>query len=138
MSSSYNMNNFILRLRDLPWNTSQNAVQNFLHGCKICQIQFVTNDQDASTGECFVIVETKDDIDLAKSFDKKMMGNRAISTSFTMRMRGVPFDAGEKEIFDFFSPVVSIRLEQENTPRGKPLIWYAEFGSRKEATEAMT
>lgn len=38
----------------------------------------------------------------------------------------------------FFSPVVPIRLEQENTPRGKPPVWYAEFGSREEATEAMT
>ncbi|CAF4138325.1 unnamed protein product, partial [Rotaria sp. Silwood1] len=35
-------------------------------------------------------------------------------------------------------PVVPIRLEQENTPRDKPPIWYTEFGSRKEATEAMT
>lgn len=38
----------------------------------------------------------------------------------------------------FFNPVVPIRLEQENTPRGKPPVWYAEFGSREEATEAMT
>ena len=34
--------------------------------------------------------------------------------------------------------MVPIRLEQENTPRGKPPIWYAEFGSREEATEALT
>jgi heterogeneous nuclear ribonucleoprotein F/H len=63
---------------------------------------------------------------------------RSMSTSFTMKMRGVPFEAGEKEIYDFFNPVVPIRLEQETTPRGKPPIWYAEFGSREEATEAMT
>jgi len=63
---------------------------------------------------------------------------RSITVSFTMKMRGVPFEAGQKEIFDFFNPVVPIRLEQENTPRGKPPIWYAEFGSREEATEAMT
>jgi len=63
---------------------------------------------------------------------------RSITQSFTMKMRGVPFEAGQKEIFDFFQPVVPIRLEQETTPRGKPPIWYAEFGSREEATEAMT
>ncbi|CAF0860294.1 unnamed protein product [Adineta ricciae] len=63
---------------------------------------------------------------------------RAMSVSFTMKIRGVPFEAGEKEVFEFFSPVVPIRLEQENTPRGKPPIWYAEFGSREEATEALT
>jgi len=63
---------------------------------------------------------------------------RPMSVSFTMKIRGVPFEAGEKEVFEFFSPVVPIRLEQENTPRGKPPIWYAEFGSREEATEALT
>jgi heterogeneous nuclear ribonucleoprotein F/H len=63
---------------------------------------------------------------------------RTTSVSFTMKMRGVPFEAGEKDIYDFFSPVVPIRLDQETTPRGKPPIWYAEFGSREEATEAMT
>lgn len=40
--------------------------------------------------------------------------------------------------FQFFSPVVPIQLEQESTPRGKPPVWFAEFGSREEATEAMT
>ncbi|CAF3880240.1 unnamed protein product [Rotaria magnacalcarata] len=63
---------------------------------------------------------------------------RPMTVSFTMKIRGVPFEAGEKEVFEFFSPVVPIRLEQENTPRGKPPIWYAEFGSREEATEALT
>ncbi|CAF4314399.1 unnamed protein product [Adineta steineri] len=63
---------------------------------------------------------------------------RPMSVSFTMKIRGVPFEAGEKEVFEFFAPVVPIRLEQENTPRGKPPIWYAEFGSREEATEALT
>jgi len=63
---------------------------------------------------------------------------RPMAVSFTMKMRGVPFEAGKKEIYDFFNPVVPIRLEQENTTRGKPPIWYAEFGSREEATEAMT
>lgn len=63
---------------------------------------------------------------------------RPMSISFTMKIRGVPFEAGEKEVFEFFNPIVPIRLEQENTPRGKPPIWYAEFGSREEATEALT
>lgn len=63
---------------------------------------------------------------------------RPMSISFTMKIRGVPFEAGEKDVFEFFNPVVPIRLEQENTPRGKPPIWYAEFGSREEASEALT
>ncbi|CAF1076500.1 unnamed protein product [Rotaria sordida] len=357
MNGSYGNTNFIVRLRGLPWNTTQTEVQNFLQGCKIRQTNFVTNDQGRVTGECFVVLESNEDVDLAKSFHQKNIGSRYIevfesnademaqmtknnnnsntqqnnennssntnnenwrepvvrlrglpynsskedvtrffdgldiaqngvhissskpageafvafmnmdnalralefnrmnmghryievfkstyaearasimndtqsmarqrgsgpnqnfgyqrqgsfggysgnmsgggsgsgnnnsgynnnmnqyddpssnnysygesgntgnnypmnnqmggnsgggsgsgvkrpmSVSFTMKIRGVPFEAGEKEVFEFFSPVVPIRLEQENTPRGKPPIWYAEFGSREEATEALT
>ncbi|CAF3736831.1 unnamed protein product [Rotaria sordida] len=311
MNGSYGNTNFIVRLRGLPWNTTQTEVQNFLQGCKIRQTNFVTNDQGRVTGECFVVLESNEDVDLAKSFHQKNIGSRYIevfesnademaqmtknnnnnlnaqqnnennssntnnenwrepvvrlrglpynsskedvtrffdvfkstyaearasimndtqsmarqrgsgpnqnfgyqrqgsfggysgnmsgggsgsgnnnsgynnnmnqyddpssnnysyggsgntgnnypmnnqmggnsgggsgsgvkrpmAVSFTMKIRGVPFEAGEKEVFEFFSPVVPIRLEQENTPRGKPPIWYAEFGSREEATEALT
>ena len=70
-------------------------------------------------------------------------------------MRGVPYDAMEKDIFEvrvnpvelsswetidssFFKPVVPIQLDQEAPGRGRPPAWYAEFGSREEATDAMT
>jgi hypothetical protein len=48
-------------------------------GCQIRQTQFVTNDQGRSTGECFVVLETKEDVDIAKNFDKKMMGTRKLN-----------------------------------------------------------
>ncbi|CAF0792341.1 unnamed protein product [Didymodactylos carnosus] len=74
---------------------------------------------------------------------------RAMTTNFTIKMRGVPFEAGEKDIYDFFSPVVPIRVEIEFV-RGKQSrlfvrlfgqmsgMVFAEFGSREEANEAMT
>lgn len=77
-----------------------------------------------------------------------------VSVAFIIKLRGVPFEAGENDIYkvkfvgfclyfvmkivQFFEPVVPIRLEPEETPRGRPPVWYAEFGSREEATEAMT
>ena len=79
-----------------------------------------------------------------------------MSTSFIIKMRGVPYEAGQKEIFEvkfipiehfpewrdclfqFFRPVVPIQLDQDASGRGRPPVWYAEFGSREEATEAMT
>lgn len=45
-------------------------------GCKIRQIHLLMKDQGRPTGECFVITETKEDVDLAKTFDKKLMSNR--------------------------------------------------------------
>ncbi|CAF3328663.1 unnamed protein product [Rotaria socialis] len=78
MNGSYDTSKFVVRLRGLPWNTSQSEVIKFLGGCKIRRLQFVTNDQGRSTGECFVILETKEDVNLAKSFDKNMLGTRYI------------------------------------------------------------
>jgi hypothetical protein len=48
-------------------------------GCRIRQTEFVTNDQGRSTGECFVVLETKEDVDIAKNFDKKIMGTRELN-----------------------------------------------------------
>ena len=63
--------------------------------CKIRQIQFVINDQGRSTGECFVILESRDDIDRAKTFDKKKMGNRKykfhLLLTYTMMMMMITF-----------------------------------------------
>ncbi|CAF1000541.1 unnamed protein product [Rotaria sordida] len=78
MNGSYNGCNFVVRLRGLPWSTTQSEILNFLQGCKIRRIHFITNDQGRSTGECFVVVETKEDIDLARSYDKNMLGTRYI------------------------------------------------------------
>ncbi|CAM4870560.1 unnamed protein product [Rotaria socialis] len=295
MNGSYDTSKFVVRLRGLPWNTSQSEVIKFLGGCKIRRLQFVTNDQGRSTGECFVILETKEDVNLAKSFDKNMLGTRYIEifesnhdamsdmlrkynsdynanhppnpennlssndnwqepavrlrglpyhatksdiskffdvfkstygearasilndtqmmvrqktggpvqrqgsdtnntgnnnnnnnnnnndnscninqysnippasnnynidtrngnnypmvhnesgpvkrslcASFTMKLRGVPFEATEQDVYDFFNPIMPIRVEQENAVRIRASTWYVEFGSREEANEAMT
>ncbi|CAF3961542.1 unnamed protein product [Adineta steineri] len=77
MNGSYGNNNgFIVRLRGLPWNTTQVEVQNFLQGCNVHQTNFVLNDQGRATGECFVILESQEDVDNAKNFHQKNIGSR--------------------------------------------------------------
>ncbi|CAF4994562.1 unnamed protein product, partial [Rotaria socialis] len=53
-----------------------------------------------------------------------------------MKLRGVPFEATEQDVYDFFNPIMPIRVEQENAVRIRASTWYVEFGSREEANEA--
>jgi len=76
MNGSYGSNNFIVRLRGLPWNTTPGEVQNFLQGCKIRQTNFTTNDHGRATGECFVVLESQEDVDIAKNFHQNNLGSR--------------------------------------------------------------
>ncbi len=45
-------------------------------GCNIRQTSFVTNEQGRATGECFVVLESQEDFDNAKSFHQKNLGSR--------------------------------------------------------------
>jgi RNA recognition motif-containing protein len=76
MNGSYDNNNFIVHLCGLPWNTTQSEVENFLQGCKIRQINFTTNDNGRATGECFVVLESQEDMDIAKNFHQANLGSR--------------------------------------------------------------
>ena len=71
-------------------------------GCQIRQIHLLTKEQGRPTGECFVIMEAKDDVELAKTFDKKLMSNRKRFACFEeIRMRDETFCfAGYIEVFE--------------------------------------
>lgn len=117
MSVSQSSNNFVVRLRGLPWNTSQNEIRNFLQGCKIDHVQFLTDEQGRDLGECFVVTESREDLELAKSFDKKVMSNRYIEIfdSSTEEMRHLmrkncPIDTSGDSTHDKWrEPVVRLR-----------------------------
>lgn len=61
-------------------------------GCQIRQIQFVTKDQGRPTGECFVIMQSGEDVQLAKTYDKRLISNRrwflSISISKKILLQG--------------------------------------------------
>ena len=80
MNGSYgnnnNNNNFIVHLRGLPWNATQAEVEDVLKDCKIRETNFTTDDDGRTTGECFVILESQEDLDLAKTFHQTSLGNR--------------------------------------------------------------
>jgi RNA recognition motif-containing protein len=79
MNGSHGNNNFIIHLCGLPWNTTENEVEKFLQGCKVRQVTFTTNETGRATGECFVVLESQEDVDIAKNFHKTNLGSRTYS-----------------------------------------------------------
>lgn len=69
-------------------------------------------------------------------------GNVAMSgppaSRFSVRMRGLPYSAKEKDITDFFSPLVTVRVnidfDQTGRPSGEAEVY---FSSHQDATAAM-
>ncbi|PVD38869.1 hypothetical protein C0Q70_01494 [Pomacea canaliculata] len=59
-------------------------------------------------------------------------------TGHSVHMRGLPFQAGEQDIFDFFSPIQPVRVSFEFGPNGR-LTGEAnvDFATHQEALEAM-
>jgi hypothetical protein len=51
----------------------------FCLGCKIHQTNFTTNDHGRATGECFVVLESQEDVDIAKNFHQNNLGSRTYS-----------------------------------------------------------
>lgn len=76
MNGSYGNSNFIVHLRGLPWNVTQDEVKEFLKDCQIRQTNFVTDDDGRTAGECFVVLESQEDLDLAKTFHQTSLDNR--------------------------------------------------------------
>jgi hypothetical protein len=51
-------------------------LQSLILGCKVRESNFTTNDHGRATGECFVVLESQEDVDIAKNFHQNNLGSR--------------------------------------------------------------
>ncbi|GFR74304.1 heterogeneous nuclear ribonucleoprotein H-like [Elysia marginata] len=59
-------------------------------------------------------------------------------TGHSVHMRGLPFQALEQDVFDFFSPIQPVRCEFEYSDMGRPIgEANVDFATHQEAVEAM-
>ncbi|GCB65729.1 heterogeneous nuclear ribonucleoprotein H-like isoform X1 [Scyliorhinus torazame] len=122
---------FVVRVRGLPWSCTADEVLHFFSDCKILNgtggIHFTYLREGRPSGEAFVQLETEEDVKRALAKDRESMGHRYIevfetkatemdwalkhanpnqpeSTSDgTVRLRGLPFGCSKEEILQFFT-----------------------------------
>lgn len=125
-----NANQFVAKLRGLPWSATANEVVTFLDGVNIVGgkdgIHFTFNREGRPSGECFVVVASQQDFDKAKEYDNQHMGKRYIevlegnanemtwllnksggnqsegSNDGVVRLRGLPYGCTKQEVAQFF------------------------------------
>jgi len=126
-----------VKARGLPWSATAEEVVNFFSKCSITGgvngVHFTTNRDGRPSGECFVELDTEDDVNEALKMDHKDMGRRYVEVAEVpihdmeralggtregagrddfgdswgedgvVRLRGLPFEATKSDIADFFA-----------------------------------
>ena len=129
----------VVKARGLPWTATAEEVVTFFGACSIAGgeegVHFTFNREGRPSGECFVEVESQEDLDEALKKDRCNMGKRYVEVyecsagdmkyamggavspakeeeqyqeegdcgdDGVVRLRGIPFEAGKKEVSSFF------------------------------------
>lgn len=73
---------FCVRLRGLPWSATKLEIEEFLGRCRVAGGQdgviICKDERDRPSGDAYVELETRDDLDLALMYHKKNMGSRYV------------------------------------------------------------
>jgi len=123
----------VVKARGLPWSATADEVLQFFSNCNIIGgsegIHFTTNREGRPSGECFVELDSENDVAEALKRDRDNMGKRYVEVfecsvkdmeyavgeknesdgadnwgdDGVVRLRGLPFEASKEEITDFFS-----------------------------------
>ncbi|XP_055300954.1 heterogeneous nuclear ribonucleoprotein F-like [Sitodiplosis mosellana] len=130
-------NGNIIRIRGLPWNTTKQEICDFFDGVNIVNgengIHWVTlaTNHTKPLSEAYIELASFDDLQRAQTFHKKNLGTRYIEvfeSSFdefqsimskqkgaqdesVVRLRGLPWNATESEISEFFDGLL---IKQNN------------------------
>ncbi|XP_061882064.1 heterogeneous nuclear ribonucleoprotein H3 isoform X1 [Entelurus aequoreus] len=122
---------YVVRIRGLPWSCTQEEVASFFSDCdiigKVNGVCFTYSKEGRPNGEAFIELKTSEDFKNALAKDRKYMGHRYIevfksnhsemdwvlkrsgpedydsSSGCMLRLRGLPFGCSKEEIVQFFS-----------------------------------
>ncbi|XP_067055298.1 uncharacterized protein [Acropora muricata] len=160
--------NFVIRACRLPWSATAEGVAEFFSGCHIRGgakngIHFTYSSEGRPSGECFVELVSREDLEKALAKSKNSLGKSFVevfkSTAGEMeqtcqrmgqpqdrgheavvRLRGLPFQVSKEEIAQFFTGLeivpngITITLDEEGQTMGEAFV---EFASIELASQAM-
>lgn len=128
---------FIVRIRGLPWSSSKDDIVKFFSDCNIKGglngIHMTLSREGRPSGSAYVEFETQEDVDKALEKDNQHIGQRYIevfrckkremrtalrrmgingekdSNDACVRLRGLPFECSKEEIAHFFAGLEIVR-----------------------------
>ena len=90
----------MVKARGLPWSATPDEVVQFFSSCTIAGgasgVHFTTNREGRPSGECFVEVETEEDVTEALKKDRCDMGKRYVEV-FECSVKDMEFALGGKD-----------------------------------------
>lgn len=163
--SSYNDedDDFIVKLRGLPWSATADDISKFLGEEGIRKIHLTLSKEGRPSGEAFVEMETEEDLQRAETKDKEHMGSRYIEVfkvnraemdwvvkrsgtssegneDGCVRLRGLPFGCSKEEIAQFFTGMeivpngITLLTDYSGRSSGEA---YVQFANREVAERAL-
>jgi len=70
---------FFVKLGGLSWSATEDDIKTFLHEVKVNNIIIAKNENGKSTGNAFIKLEDKGDVEKAKSLNKKLINDRWVT-----------------------------------------------------------
>merc|ERR1711892_790907 len=68
-----------IKLGSLTWKATEDDIKTFLDGCKVKDVIITTNERGKPSGNAFVKLEAKADVERAKTYNKKYLGERWVT-----------------------------------------------------------
>ena len=70
--------NAFIRLRGLVWTAKEEDIKTFLHDCKVKKVVITTNERGKPSGDAFVQLESKVDVEKAKAHNREYLRERFV------------------------------------------------------------
>merc|ERR1711892_1382598 len=135
---------YFIKLGSLTWKATEDDIKTFLDGCKVKDVIITTNERGKPSGNAFVKLEGKADVERAKTYNKKYLGERWVTVDEITeheysketqsdkngfaKLGSLSWSATEEDIETFLDGCKIIEVIITKNERGKPsgnaFVWF--------------